>query len=160
MAVLFDWDETEMNALLASCERDDVTVLVRRFLAPGSTVLEAGCGAGRYVRFLADRGYAVSGVELNDDAVSMVRRLWPDLDVIMGDVLELPYPNEHFDGILSLGVVEHFTAGPGDALLEICRVLRPGGVAIVTVPQRRPPREARVLASRDQLCPRHPTGRR
>jgi SAM-dependent methyltransferase len=47
----------------------------------------------------------------------------------------MPYAGGTFDGVISLGVVEHDEAGPLAALRELRRVLRPGGVAIITVPR-------------------------
>ena len=134
MPAVFRWTEQDAWALLETCERDDVASLIRKHIRPGSSILEAGCGAGRYVKYLAKQGYAVEGLELSGETVAMVKRIWPDCSIIQGDVLKLPYPSDSFDAVLSLGVVEHFLAGPGGALDEMRRVLRPGGVAIVTVP--------------------------
>jgi SAM-dependent methyltransferase len=134
MSTVFTWKESDAYALLSTCERDDVTGLIKKYVRQGSSILEAGCGSGRYVKYLANQGYAVEGVELSAETVGMVKRIWPDCAVVQGDVLDLPYPSDSFDAVLSLGVVEHFPAGPGPALREIRRVLRPGGVAIMTVP--------------------------
>ena len=46
----------------------------------------------------------------------------------------LPYEDSSISGYLSFGVIEHFIEGPHEALAEAFRVLRPGGIAIITTP--------------------------
>jgi SAM-dependent methyltransferase len=123
-----------MEALLQSCTRDDALPIIARHFSVGSRLLEAGCGAGRWVRFLTDRGYRIVGLEYAHDTVRMVRSVWPDLEVVQGDCSMAPFETGAFDGVLSFGVIEHFIEGPRAPLQEIFRVLAPGGKALITVP--------------------------
>jgi SAM-dependent methyltransferase len=132
--VSFSWRKEEAWDLLASCEDDGVFQIVRQHVAPGARILESGCGLGRYVRYLSSRGWRTVGLEYVDDAVHAVKEIWPDLAIVRGNALASPFRDEVFDAVISLGVIEHFVEGPGSALKEIYRVLRPGGVAIITVP--------------------------
>lgn len=134
MTVVFEWYRKDLETLLASVETDDVTPLVLEYFRPGSSVLESGCGAGRYVKYLADRGRNVVGIEISFETVSMVKRRWRELNIICGDVANPPFAEGVFDGVLSFGVVEHWPEGPTKPLQEIFRVLRSGGIAIITVP--------------------------
>jgi SAM-dependent methyltransferase len=59
---------------------------------------------------------------------------FPELNIIQGDILDMPFGNDFFDVILSYGVVEHFPKGLQDPLKSLYKVLKPGGIAIVTVP--------------------------
>jgi ubiquinone/menaquinone biosynthesis C-methylase UbiE len=52
----------------------------------------------------------------------------------MGDILDIHYPDSSFDAYVSMGVIEHFEEGPGQALLEAHRVLKPDGLIFVSVP--------------------------
>ncbi len=134
MSTVFSWDEGDMDDLLRSCETSEVTGLINAYLMKEGPVLESGCGAGRYVRYLSDRGWDISGLEYSADTVEMVRRKWPDLKIIQGDVARSPFPDDHFAGLISLGVVEHFPEGLQTPLADMYRILRPGGRALITVP--------------------------
>lgn len=130
----FRWKTSDASALVRGCEVDDVWHLVQQYFPPGVRVLESGCGLGRYVRFLTDRGWKVTGLEYVPETVRQVKELWPDLDVIQGDAAASPFADNQFDAVLSLGVVEHWPDGPAAPLRELFRVLKPGGVGIITVP--------------------------
>jgi ubiquinone/menaquinone biosynthesis C-methylase UbiE len=54
----------------------------------------------------------------------------------VGDVTKLPYNDNSISGYLSFGVIEHFIEGLQKALNEAFRVLRPGGIAIITTPSK------------------------
>jgi SAM-dependent methyltransferase len=134
MSVIFEWSESEMKLLLATCRNDDVWPLIQNNLPLGSRLLEAGCGAGRWVRFLSDAGYKITGLEYSSATVQMVTKVWPDIDVKQGDCEFSPFPDNFFDGVLSFGVVEHWVDGPSKPLADIYRVLKPGSIALITVP--------------------------
>ena len=134
MTVIFKWVESEMLAALDSCRRDEATPIIERHFPQGTRILESGCGAGRWVRFLQDRGRKMIGLEYSHETVEMVKRHWPDLDIVEGDCERSPFPDGSFDGALSFGVVEHWMEGPQRPLLELLRVLRPGAKAYISVP--------------------------
>ncbi len=134
MSVIFAWDRRELASLLASCERDEALPLIAKHVRAGARVLEAGCGAGRWVRYLADRGYRVVGLEYSGETLRMVHEAWPDLRMVQGDAARAPFAEGAFDAVLSFGLVEHWSEGPQAPLRETLRLLRPGGLAIVSVP--------------------------
>lgn len=134
MSIVFRWSPEQLDNLVATCDSDGVFPLVERYVPKGSRVLESGCGAARYVRYLKDRGWDITGLELSSETVGMVKRHWPDLDIFQGDAANSAFDDGSFDAVISLGVVEHWHEGPHLALREIYRLLRPGGIAIVTVP--------------------------
>jgi len=134
MTIIFQWRESEMQASLESCARDEAAPILERHFAKGDLLLESGCGAGRWVRYLHDRGRRVVGLEYSRETVAMVRRHWPDLDIVQGDCERSSFPDSTFDGVLSFGVVEHWVEGPQGPLRELRRVLKPGGKAYISVP--------------------------
>lgn len=108
--------------------------LIKRWAHPEGPILDAGCGAGEWVAFLASQGRAAQGLDYSTDLIARNRALYSDLSWDVGDVEDLPYEDSVFAAVVSWGVVEHRHHGPLPALREFARVLRVGGAAIVTVP--------------------------
>lgn len=99
---------------------------------PAPHVLDAGCGAGRMGRYLADRGCRVNGLDVSPGMVAMARRDHPDLATTVGSVTDLPYPDETFDAALYWYSTIH---SPDDRLpriaAEAARVVRRGAPVLV-----------------------------
>lgn len=133
-AKIFNWRNEDYDRLLATCEGDDVNRYINKYFDRSHKLLEAGCGTGRWVKYLHDKGYDICGLEISHETVNHVTRRWPALTVIQGDCENSPFPNGTFDGIISLGVVEHWPEGPSKPLQDIFRTLKVGGLAIITVP--------------------------
>jgi SAM-dependent methyltransferase len=108
--------------------------LIRRFVRPDAAVLDAGCGFGDWVCYLSERGYRAEGLDYSTELVARLKETYPHLRWEDGDIRAMPYPDAAFDAVISWGVIEHDEAGPARALREFGRILRPGGVVIVTVP--------------------------
>jgi SAM-dependent methyltransferase len=132
------WDEQwkgwDTAAIDAAVLWEGMLPTMRRWFPPGSRLLEAGCGTGKYCVALQRRGYAMTGVDYARAGVDVLARIAPAIPVAVGSVLALPFADGEFDGALSIGVVEHFPDGPRAALGELARVIRPGGRLFLTVP--------------------------
>jgi len=131
--------------------------LFSSYLPRQGRILEAGCGLGQYVLALKVRGYDIEGVDWSPETVNAVRSLYPELPVRTGDVTRLDVPNCYYDGYISLGVVEHRIEGPEPFLKEAYRVLKPGGMALISVPYFHP---LRRLKARLGLYRGRPDGQR
>jgi len=95
-------------------------------------VLDAGCGAGRMARHLADRGCTVRGVDLSPRLVAAGRRAHPDLDLSVASLSDLPFEDGLFAGVMAWYSTIHTPDDelPG-VLAELVRVLRAGGHLLV-----------------------------
>jgi SAM-dependent methyltransferase len=111
---------------------DSVTRLIDEYLQ--SPLLDAGCGAGEWGEFLNGRGYIVHGLDYSAELIARNQQRYPHIEWKSGDIRALPYAIDSFGGIISWGVIEHDQSGPGAALREFWRVLKPGAACIVTVP--------------------------
>jgi len=105
--------------------------LERLALPSGARILDAGCGSGRTMQLLSAYGL-VSGIELSESAAEVARARGVG-EVMIGRLEELPWPEERFDLITCLDVIEH-TPDDRATLAELRRVCRPGGHLVVTVP--------------------------
>lgn len=96
--------------------------------APDSRWLDVGAGAGTYTRFLASGGRLVTGTDYSVPTVRKAKqRGGGDVTWVVADVTRLPFADGSFDGALCFGVMQAISS-PRDALREIRRVLKPGGV--------------------------------
>ena len=106
-------------------------------LLPGEPgrALDAGMGGGRLVEALDRRGWTVTGIDLSKAMVDLARRRVPGLGdaLLVGPVERLPFDNDVFDAVTALGVLE-FTEDVTLALGELARVLRAGGIGVVSWP--------------------------
>lgn len=113
---------------------DFVVRTTRRYLPPGSTILEGGCGIGQHVATLRRAGYVAVGLDFAVSTLRETARVMSGLPLTAGDVFALPLADRSVDGYWSLGVIEHFWNGYAGIISEMARVLRPGGYAFVTHP--------------------------
>ena len=123
---------------------DYLAHVFERWLPRNEPILEAGCGRGQIVIALRQRGWLIEGVDYSEDTIAALRALFPDLPVRLGDVTRLDVADGHYGGYISIGVVEHRREGPEPFLQEAFRVLRPGGIAIITVPYMNPIRRGKA----------------
>jgi SAM-dependent methyltransferase len=105
--------------------------LVAGMLAPGSTVLDAGCGTGRVGRRLHELGYTVVGVDADDRMVDVARRRSPGPRWEVADLAELDL-GESFDLVVMAGnIVPFLPAGSlGRAMRRIGSHLVEGGAVV------------------------------
>ncbi len=104
--------------------------IIRKNVAPGSTILDAGCAFGFGSKGLA-KDYRVFGIDAN--AAEVARTPETFAGRIAGSLTALPFPDASFDAFICLEVLEHIPE-PRRAVEEIARVVRPGGVGVITVP--------------------------
>lgn len=105
--------------------------------ASGRRVLDAGCGMAYGAAMLAEAGAAaVTGVDLAEAVLEAARATVPaGVELLAGDVRELPFEDGVFDLVVCFEVVEHI-AEQGRAFAEFRRVLAPGGVLLASSPNR------------------------
>ena len=115
------------NALM-EIEHEQVLALLPE--VQGLTVLDAGCGSGRYVRELIDRGARVIGMDLSMAMLERAKTSTPR--VARADLRALPFDAMSID-VVVCGLALGDFAELDLALTEIARVLRPGGQAIYSV---------------------------
>lgn len=116
--------------------------LMMNFLRPfkkRGKILDAGCGSGSLSIRLGKKGYIVSSVDLATKSLHYLRKKTTllGLDKVitprLGSILKLPYKNATFDAVVCGEVLEHLT-NDTKAINELFRVLKKGGVAVISTP--------------------------
>lgn len=101
----------------------------------GRDVLEAGSGEGYGADLIADVARSVIGLDYDESAVAHVRARYPRVDMRHGNLAELPLESASVDVVVNFQVIEHLW-DQGQFVAECARVLRPGGVLLMSTPNR------------------------
>ena len=126
-------------------------------LEPGHSVLDIGCGAGAFLRLVADRGAVAHGIDASEGLVALAHTRLPGVDVRVGEMEDLPYEDATFD--LVTGFNSFFFANDMVAALrEAGRVAKPGAQVVIQVwgAHERCELEAMKQVARPFLPPRPP----
>ncbi|MFH1023617.1 MAG: class I SAM-dependent methyltransferase [Planctomycetota bacterium] len=101
-------------------------------IAPPGHLLDVGCATGGLLRAARERGWKTTGVEINRDTAAFATREH-HLDVHHGTLDELQLPENSFDAVTLINVIEHLYR-PSSTLREVYRVLHPGGRLVCLTP--------------------------
>ena len=136
-----DWTTTFFNGLsvefwvTVAPPPSDAEIEFLRGVFQGRELLDVACGAGRYTIPLARAGYAMTGVDLSDDFLSVAKERGPNIAWEKRDIRELPW-KARFDGALCFG--NSFGYFPPDEtrafLGGVARALRPGAAFVLEAP--------------------------
>ena len=102
------------------------------YLYPGR-LLDVGCAMGHFMNFARQRGWDVTGVECSHYAAAWGRERFRVRIHSICNLSKVQYPSDHCDAAVMVEVVEHLPS-PRQALAEVFRVLKPGGVFCLTTP--------------------------
>jgi len=137
----FDDIDQEYDAWLPSHFRNHLVVKKTSAMtshlgraAMGARGLDIGCGRGWYMREMRHQGLRMAGVDLSGrQLVAAQAYAGPEVPLAQGSVLRLPFRGERFDFAYIINVLHHMPtpAQQVDALGEIARVIRPGGMVFV-----------------------------
>lgn len=125
----------------------------------GKLVLDAGCGMGRYARIAARMGGKVVGVDISDSVVA-AKDLNPEPPIagfVKADLVKLPFQDQTFDRIYSIGVIDH-TPDPRRSFLALAGRLKPGGEIAIWIYRKEKPIVERIIDVHRAISTRLPTG--
>lgn len=106
---------------------------IRRYVAPGSKVLDVGCGTGVIAKRLAAMGYDVTGMDPFDGMLAYLRQRAPEITAVQGRGEAMPFADNTFDLAYCVAVMHH-VADPvdvHDTLKEMVRVTKPGAHILI-----------------------------
>lgn len=104
-------------------------------------ILDAGCGAGRHVKFLADEGYIPYGIDFSESGVAYTKDMLSSLgyekyaeNISCGSIAELPFEDSSFDAIICWGVLCYLSEESIKAAIsEFSRVLKSNGKLMLVI---------------------------
>jgi SAM-dependent methyltransferase len=104
----------------------------------GRWILDAGCGAGRFLDVASTTGAQVVGVDLSNavDAAAESLQANPTVHLVQASIYELPFRPGAFDGVYCIGVIQH-TPDPARAVAALPPQLKKGGRLALTIYERR-----------------------
>jgi 2-polyprenyl-3-methyl-5-hydroxy-6-metoxy-1,4-benzoquinol methylase len=111
----------------------EIMTLVQEAVPPGSTVLDIAAAQGNFTLLLAEKGYRVTWNDLRAELVGYVqlKREYGQVTYAPGNAFDLNVGP--FDCVLFCEVIEH-VAHPDEFMANVARLLKPGGVAVMTTP--------------------------
>ncbi len=131
------WSSKDDPGQVYSSSPRVLEAILERLPEGAPRVLEVGAGTGRDTAALAATGARAVALDASAEALSLVARAAPVLvgrGIVAGDALHLPFRDAAFDAVFHQGVLEHF-GNPRAFLVENRRILAPGGLLVVDVPQ-------------------------
>ena len=103
-------------------------------LLPQGKVLDVGCGAGRDYQFFQQGSYEYVGVDYSRELLNIASKHFPGAIFVEGNINELPFENDEFDGFWAAASLLHIPKENIDpALQEIRRVVRENGVGFIAL---------------------------
>lgn len=134
----FDESARLTHSKAANVEFITTVRYIEKYLSPGASILDIGAGAGAYSLYFADKGYAVSSLELADENIKAFRaKIKPEMNVDLrqGNALEMSnYPDGKYDIVLLMGPLYHLhdSGDRSRCIREAMRVLKPNGTMFVS----------------------------
>ncbi len=97
-------------------------------------ILDAGCGTGRDLAYLENLSAELYGVDLSEGMLNLAKNKLKNTSLIKADIRKLPFPDNFFDGVLSIASLVHLPhKEKAKAINEFWRVLKPNGVLYICI---------------------------
>ena len=96
-------------------------------------LLDVSCGEGAFLQFAHRADLRAAGIDFSAVALQKARRRSPGAALALANAQQLPFADQSFDIVTNIGSLEHYF-DPSEGVREMARVLRPGGVALVLLP--------------------------
>jgi ubiquinone/menaquinone biosynthesis C-methylase UbiE len=122
------WSDHGLSRRVTTFER----VLDSTDLPSNALILDLGCGAGTYCRFLKKKGFRIVGLDYSFPILKRAQKLQGDEEIqfLNGEAYNLPLSSQSVDAVVCIGILQTLTHA-NNALKEIKRILRPGGICFL-----------------------------
>lgn len=137
------WENSSISVYAQTRHGPDGALFLDPYFLPyltdleGKNLLDAGCGAGPWAIFAAERGATVYGIDIQEamieKSIASAKEANVEINWVVGDVGKLPYPDQFFDRAISINVGCNLT-DLYPHFKELKRVLKKGALAIIAAP--------------------------
>jgi SAM-dependent methyltransferase len=121
------WSDIPVDEAMINRDSYPLKYALETVQAKDGPILEAGCGAGRVLRFFHEYGYDIVGIDFVETVISKLLEVDPSLKVTRGDITKLTFLDNSFRYVLAFGLFHNLQHGLDDAVNESFRVLERGG---------------------------------
>jgi len=121
------WVDIPADSAMTNSEVYPLKYALQTVTANDGLILEAGCGAGRILRYYHERGYDITGFDFIEVAIDKLREVDPTLQVEVGDITALRFADGAYRYLLAFGLYHNLEQGLDEAVAESWRVLCGGG---------------------------------
>jgi 2-polyprenyl-3-methyl-5-hydroxy-6-metoxy-1,4-benzoquinol methylase len=131
----WDCDTDVSNSDVTTPERERrLLKKLSQYLKPGESVLDLGCGGGKFTKVIKEAGYYTIGMDISEKALELAKKQFPEFRFSnLNPDVTIPAPDAEYSAVWCSEVIEH-VLDVNIFLSEINRVLKPGGILILTTP--------------------------
>ncbi len=128
-----EWAETFSGEHEKKPKDQEILHRFSREIGGKGPVWDLGCGPGNTTKYLKDLGVEISGLDMSAKMLEQARRIHPEIHFRKGNILQLTFENNTIAAVVAFYTIIHFAKGQVEiAFREVFRVLRPGGILLVT----------------------------
>lgn len=109
-------------------------MLVKQHIKPNAKILDVGCWTGQLYSALSHTKYRYTGADISQEAVSFARQKYKHANWKESDASNLPFTKSSFDAVVMFEVLEHLGDREQPCINELGRVLKNGGVLLLSTP--------------------------
>jgi len=99
-------------------------------------ILDIGCGPGIIIEELLSKNAEIYGIDISKEMINLAKKKFPNVNFSVGDAENIKFPNNTFDVVISMGLIEYLK-NDIKAITESIRVLKKDGILILTVPNQK-----------------------
>lgn len=127
------WSKRSRNMWMEG-SRKEIIPYITRYMSKGRHILDIGCGDGYGSYQLHQAGFNVTGMDISNEMIARAKNQNLDqaMSFLQGNVTNMPFSNQTFDGVMAINVLE-WTETPAVAVQELQRVVKTDGLMAIGV---------------------------